>query len=130
MARLGQVCAQPVNEIDNLLSTLTHHIPEVNETEEGFFIEWVIFEKIFNLFEASTLDLHGWSSEAKNDHWDVSRLSTYYQMIKKAYFESDDRLMLIVKRGCTLKQLKDDGRTPLSSPDTSKSDLKQMKELM
>lgn len=130
VTRTGQACIKPVNAIDEIIRQQTVNIPEVSPTEEGYFVTWETFEDIFELFEASTLDRTRWSNEVRNDHWDLSRLRAYYQIIKKAYFDKDDRLMMIIKRGRTLTRLKSDGRTPLSSPDTSKTDLKQIKSLM
>lgn len=127
--RKGNACELPMKKIDEIIHTNSINKIEKFEKHDLYFIDWSTFEKIYDNFMNGVIDTDKWDEDPNNRNWNLSELNAFYKIIKNSYFPEDDRIILMVKRGRTMKRVKIDGRFQ-DAPETAQSDTKEMKEIM
>jgi hypothetical protein len=127
--RKGNACETPMQKIDDIIRANSSNKIEKFEKNDLYFINWSTFEKIYENFMKGVVDEDKWDEDPKNRNWNLPELSAFYKIIRNSYFPDNDRLILMVKRGRTMKRVKIDGRLQ-DAPETSQSDTREMKALM
>jgi hypothetical protein len=127
--RKGNACEQHMKNIDEIIKENSTNKIEKFEKHDLYFITWSTFEKIYENFMNGVIEIDKWDEDPNNRNWNLSELNAFYKIIKNSYFPQDDRLILLVKRGRTMKRIKIDGRFQ-DAPETAQSDTKEMKEIM
>jgi hypothetical protein len=131
--RKGNACELHMQKIDDLIRTCIAQsnqcIPNLPTQEEGVFIHWEDFEKIFNSFMDGMIPKDRWLDHAKGQQWVLEELSAFKKIIKNAYFQDNNRIILLVKRNRQMNRFRLDGRLN-DAPQTASSDSKQLKCLM
>ena len=127
--RKGNACEHPMQKIDEIIKLNASNKIEKFEKGELYFINWSTFEKIYEYFMNGMIDTDNWDEAPLNRNWEISELTAFYKILRNSYFKNEDRLILMVKRGRTMKRVKLDGRYQ-DAPETSQSDTKEMKEIM
>ena len=127
--RKGNACEQHMKNIDEIIKENSTNKIEKFEKHDLYFITWSTFEKIYKYFMNGVIDVDKWDEDPNNRNWNLPELNAFYKIIRNSYFPQDDRLILMVKRGRTMKRVKIDGRFQ-DAPETSQSDTKEMKDIM
>ncbi len=127
--RKGNACEQHMKNIDEIIKENSTNKIEKFEKHDLYFITWSTFEKIYKNFMNGVIDIDKWDEDPNNRNWNLPELNAFYKIIRNSYFPQDDRLILMVKRGRTMKRVKIDGRFQ-DAPETSQSDTKEMKDIM
>jgi hypothetical protein len=127
--RKGNACELPMQKIDAIIRENSSNKIEKFENGELYFITWGEFEKIYENFMNGVIDTDKWDEEPLNRNWEISELTAFYKILRNSYFKEDERLILMVKRGRSMKRVKIDGRLQ-DAPETSQTDTREMKEIM
>jgi hypothetical protein len=127
--RKGNACEGPMQKIDEIIRINSNNKIEKFENGELYFINWTTFEDIYEHFMKGVIEIDKWDEDPLNRNWEITELTAFYKIICNSYFKGDDRLILMVKRGRTMKRVKIDGRLQ-DAPETAQSDTKEMKEIM